>query len=155
MYINCIIYYFLCVWKYSPEYIESVYKQVPAIANIYVHGESTQSCLVAIIVPDIETLKTLFPDLSTKYKTLAEYSADKKVAAYILNAMNHAGKKEKLRGFEIVKYIHLASEEPSVENGLLTPSFKLKRHEMKKRYEAAITAMYDEDAKAPQLPSKL
>jgi long-chain acyl-CoA synthetase len=47
-----------------------------------------------------------------------------------------------LQGFEIIKAVHLESEPFTVENDLITPSFKLKRAPLQKRYQAAITRMY-------------
>jgi len=39
----------------------------------------------------------------------------------------------------------------SVTNGLLTPTFKLKRHEAKKKYSAVIEQMYADTAIASKL----
>jgi long-chain acyl-CoA synthetase len=38
--------------------------------------------------------------------------------------------------------VHLSSEEFSVDNDLITPSFKLKRPQLKKRFEKQIQSMY-------------
>jgi long-chain acyl-CoA synthetase len=47
-----------------------------------------------------------------------------------------------LHKFEIPKAIMLKAEPMSVENGLLTPTFKAKRNDVKKLYEKEIAAMY-------------
>jgi long-chain acyl-CoA synthetase len=47
----------------------------------------------------------------------------------ILAEMEVVGKAAKLRGFEYVKTIHLEPQAFGLENGLLTPTFKLKRNE--------------------------
>ncbi len=47
-----------------------------------------------------------------------------------------------VQGFELVKAVHLEAEPFSVENDLLTPSFKLRRAPLQKKYQAAITSMY-------------
>ena len=52
----------------------------------------------------------------------------------------------------MVKNIVLDAEVWSVENNLLTPTFKLKRNEAKKKYLAQIDAMY---ASGPAPVSKL
>ncbi len=46
------------------------------------------------------------------------------------------------QGFELVKAVYLESELFSVENELLTPTFKLKRPQLQKKYQAEIDAMY-------------
>lgn len=49
-----------------------------------------------------------------------------------------------LQGFEQVRAIFIESPDNmfSVENELLTPTFKLKRAPLQKRYQAEIDAMY-------------
>lgn len=41
-----------------------------------------------------------------------------------------------------VQAVHLVAEPFSIDNGLLTPSFKLKRPQAKEAFADAITAMY-------------
>jgi long-chain acyl-CoA synthetase len=53
-----------------------------------------------------------------------------------------AGKADKLKGFELVKGVMVEAEMFSVDNELLTPSFKLKRPQLQKKYQALIDAMY-------------
>merc|ERR1712048_1265628 len=48
----------------------------------------------------------------------------------------------KMKGFEIVRAIHLDSVEFSVENDLLTPTFKLKRPQLLKHYQTEFDALY-------------
>lgn len=49
-----------------------------------------------------------------------------------------------LNGLEKIKKIHFASEPMSVENGILTPTFKLIRHAAKRTYKDVIHALYEE-----------
>lgn len=46
----------------------------------------------------------------------------------VFDNMEQAGKEHGLKGFELAKKIHLHAEPFTVENGCLTPTFKLKRH---------------------------
>ena len=50
--------------------------------------------------------------------------------------------KAKLKGFEIPRALHIEVEPFAVENGLLTPTFKLKRPVAKKHYRAIIDSLY-------------
>lgn len=56
--------------------------------------------------------------------------------------MREEGRVAELRGFEQVAAITLVAEPFSVENGLLTPTFKLKRAEAKKKYMGHVEEMY-------------
>lgn len=47
-----------------------------------------------------------------------------------------------LQGFEMIKSLYLDPEQFSVENGLMTPTFKLKRPPLKAKYTPQIDAMY-------------
>ena len=48
------------------------------------------------------------------------------------------------QGFELVKALYIESADAlfSVENELLTPTFKLKRPQLQKKYQGEIDAMY-------------
>ena len=46
------------------------------------------------------------------------------------------------QGFELVKALHIELEPFSVDNDLMTPTFKLKRPQLQKRYQAQVDAMY-------------
>ena len=48
-----------------------------------------------------------------------------------------------LAGFEQVRDIHLTAEPFSVENGTLTPTFKLKRPQLTEMFRAQINSMYE------------
>ena len=54
------------------------------------------------------------------------------------------------QGFEIIKNIHLDTEQFTVQNDLMTPSFKLKRAPLQKKYQAVIEQMYAELKNKPQ-----
>jgi len=48
----------------------------------------------------------------------------------------------------MIKSVHLSPEEFSVENSMLTPTFKLKRNEAKKAFQSQIDKMYEKFAVA-------
>ncbi len=127
------------------------------IAQIFVYGDSLQSQLVAVVVPDEEQLtawaKTK-PALASKdFKSLCTEPAVKQLIAH---EMDVTGKQRELRGFEFVKTVYLTHEMFTADNGILTPTFKLKRNEAKKKYQTQIDAMYASIEKAnAQLKSKL
>ena len=56
--------------------------------------------------------------------------------------MNEAGKANKIRSFESLASIHVTHVPFSVENDLLTPTFKIKRPQCKSAFQAELDAMY-------------
>ena len=146
----------------APEKIEQIYQHAPSIAQIFVHGDSLQNELVAVVIPDIETVGPWAKANNIPGSTLAEWIKDKRLHAFISDEMEKEGKKAKLRGFESVKSFFLDSELFSVENNLLTPTMKLRRTDVQSKYQERFNAMYksieDRDAlkkKANPLASKM
>lgn len=68
---------------------------------------------------------------------------EKAVIQAIMHSMAQEGKAAQLRSFEQVSAVTLVPEPFTVENGLLTPTFKLKRPQAKAAYEALIDNMYE------------
>lgn len=68
---------------------------------------------------------------------------DNKIIAFLTNEIKAKCKEAGLFGFEIPTKIHLTSTLFTIENDLLTPTFKLKRNDAKKFFLADIKRMYD------------
>lgn len=110
------------------EKIEGCYKKDPFVEQIWVYGNSFKSFLVAIVIPK-EMKVGEWAKHHHKKGTFAELCAnDVDLKKAIHESLNATAKEAKLRGFEIAKAIHLDSELFSVENDLLTPTFKSKRY---------------------------
>lgn len=60
----------------------------------------------------------------------------------MLDELAKTGKDAKLKGFEFIKGVHLDSKPFTVDNGLLTPTFKPKRADLQKAYQQQIKDMY-------------
>ncbi|CAG8635725.1 11755_t:CDS:10, partial [Cetraspora pellucida] len=139
----------------APEKIENEYVNSNLILQIFVHGDSLRSYLVAIVVPDPETFLPWANDLTNQNVSLGDEKGleilvnDKKVKSAFLDHMNDVAKQSKLKGFEIVKAIHLSCVPFSVENHLLTPTLKLKRHEAQKHFRKIIDKLYAESENGP------
>ncbi|XP_032081341.1 long-chain-fatty-acid--CoA ligase 5 [Thamnophis elegans] len=128
----------------APEKIENIYIRSSSVAQVFVHGDSLQSFLVGIVVPDEETLPAFAENLGVKgsYEDLCKNSVVKNA---ILKEMNNLGKEAGLKTFEQVKYIYLHPELFSVQNGLLTPTLKSRRSDLVKHFRSQIDALYASD----------
>ena len=73
---------------------------------------------------------------------MQEVCKDSRAAGHVQKKLEAAGRNAGLKGFEIAKKVTLSAEPFSVENDLMTPSFKLKRPQLKQAYADAISEMY-------------
>lgn len=136
----------------AAEKIENVLTQSLLIGQCFVHGDSFQTYLVAIIVPDEEPsrawAKQGAPDAASA--PFAELCRNEALKQEILSEIKRLSKLNGLQGFETVRAVYLEPEIFTSENGLVTPTFKLKRPQLKNHYEKQIDEMY-----AQPFPSKL
>jgi long-chain acyl-CoA synthetase len=75
---------------------------------------------------------------------LISIAADKDFKAVIMEELNTIGTANKLSGLEKPKDIALTFEPFSIENNLLTPTFKLKRNIARDYFKVQIDNMYVE-----------
>lgn len=127
----------------APERIENVYCKHELVAQAFVYGDSLQATLVGIIVPDKEELLK-YAKLKGIEGDFATLCGDEQVRKYLLQQLIAHGKANDLKGFENVKNISLEPQPFSVDNNMLTPTFKLKRHEAKLHYEETIKGLYSD-----------
>ncbi|KAI9144437.1 hypothetical protein BKA69DRAFT_1112327 [Paraphysoderma sedebokerense] len=125
----------------APEKIENVYLQCPLLMQVFVHGDSLQSELVGVVVPNPDNFVPWLKSIGFA-GPFEEACKDANVKSKLHHEMDKVGKKLKLRGFEFVKLIHIEPNPFTVDNGLITPTFKLKRPQALQRYRKEIDAMY-------------
>lgn len=109
----------------APEKIENIYSQSSLVAQIFVHGESLKSTLVGIVVPDQVVLE-LWCRNNNIDGDFKQMCTNKEVQRVLLKELQGLGQKDGLKSFEQVKAIYVHPELFSVEQGLITPTFKSK-----------------------------
>ena len=123
------------------EALESVYKKNLNMEQVWVYGNSFENCVVAVVVPNEEKLMAWAKDagVSGDYEAVCKTPEANKM---ILDELKKTGKEGKMKGFEIVKAVHLDHVQFSVDADLLTPTFKLRRPQLLKHYKTEIDALY-------------
>ena len=128
----------------APEKIENVLTDSPYIEQIFVHGDSLQNYLIAIIVPNkahiIEFLKK--KGIECDVNNCQNYYENEELKIDILKDLENIGRKADFKGFEIIKKIYLSPEPFTVENDLCTPTLKVRRHVAKKYFANKIRELY-------------
>ncbi|KAL3470397.1 hypothetical protein BJX99DRAFT_239596 [Aspergillus californicus] len=140
----------------SPERLEGIItSELGYFAQVYVHGDSVQTFLVGIfgMQPDMfapfasKVLGRIIE--GTDLEAIKGVLNDTKIKNAVLKDLERVAKKHKLAGYEKVKNCALMIEPFSVENNLLTPTLKLKRPPVVKKYRQLLDLLY-EDANAEQ-----
>lgn len=127
----------------SPETLEQEYQKVKLVSQIFVYGDSFQNFLVAVVVPDLAAAK------AAGYTETASLATNDKFKKEVLAQLADMKKVSGFKGYEVIKDCYVETEGINelgqgfyVENDLLTPTFKLKRPQLRKRYKTKLDEMY-------------
>ncbi|ESO84095.1 hypothetical protein LOTGIDRAFT_211040 [Lottia gigantea] len=121
----------------ASEKIENIYQRSPYVTQVFLEGNSLKSCVMAVVVLDEEYMSQWSNNNNNNNMT------DEDIKQVVLKDMIRCGKEAQLKGFEQVKDIYIHSEQFSVENGLLTPTFKNKRPALHKQFKKEIEELYN------------
>lgn len=130
------------------ERIENILSATPIVAQMFVYGHSLQSYLLSVVIPDpINLARIASPILgkeipSADVAALDEAVKDERVVKAILDILTQESAKNGLKGYEYVRRIHVSNELFSMENGTLTPTFKIKRKDAAAKYQKELDALY-------------
>ncbi|WKX99249.1 hypothetical protein Q1695_014269 [Nippostrongylus brasiliensis] len=129
----------------APEKIENVYIRSPVLQQVYVDGDSLERWLIAIVVPEPKVMEEWNAAHGVPGRSLREICSDKKAHDYVLSKLQEIGKENKLNSIEQVKRVYLEDNPFTVENGLLTPTLKSKRPQLRLKYKDIISKIYAEN----------
>lgn len=108
------------------------------MSQVFVYGDSYKSFPVAIVVLDDGYIKKW----SEKDENKGLSNNEEKLKEIVLNDMLQEGKKRGLMSYEQVKAIEFIKEPFTIENGLLTPTFKSRRFAVEKKYKERLLNLY-------------
>jgi long-chain acyl-CoA synthetase len=119
-----------------PTPIEEELKLSPFIANAMLHGEN-QPHNVVLVVVDRDNLARWAEREGVE---LGDLENNRRVQELL--AAEVQKQTARFKSYEIPKRVGILTEDFTPENGLLTPSLKLKRREVLKKYAERIAALY-------------
>jgi len=123
------------------EYLEGVYIRSKYALQVWVYGSSFKPTLVAFVVPDPDTCLPWAKENGVE-PNLQILASNDKFRKVVLDDLTKVAQEAKLHGFEFVKSIKLVADPFAVDNDLMTPTFKLRRAPLQKRFQKDIDEMY-------------
>lgn len=133
----------------APEKLENAYASCSLIGQIFVYGHGQKSKLVAVVVPDedngrvwLEKQGLEIDEGKTVFETVVEKAHDEYASACLRELEAKAAEK-KFLGFEKVGGVILESEPWTPDNGMLTPTMKIKRPVLTRHYRERIDVLYE------------
>ncbi|KDD75732.1 AMP-binding enzyme [Helicosporidium sp. ATCC 50920] len=112
------------------EKVEAVYARAASVSQVWVYGSPYEHALVAVAVPTAEFWE--------EHGREAPQDQERRV----LDEMDACARQARLKGFEMVRAVALERSEWTPADEVLTPSLKLKRPQLLKRYDAQVQRMY-------------
>jgi len=127
----------------APQPIENLLKTSPYISNAVVIGDRRRF-VAALIVPEFDKLKEYAKAQGIPYATIEELCKDKRIVDLLKAEADRAT--PLLASYERIKKIAVLPRDFEIEKGEITPSLKVRRANVTAEYQAAIDALYREEA---------
>ena len=123
----------------APQRVEGMLTIEPEIAQAMVYGDKRPH-LVALIVPDTDFANDWIKAHGGEKREFSELVEDEKFVASVRDALDRVN--ARLSTIERVRRFKLTAEPFSIDNEMLTPSMKIRRHIIKRRYSEDLEALY-------------
>jgi long-chain acyl-CoA synthetase len=127
----------------APQKVEGVLKAAcPYISQVLVHGDG-RKYVTALITIDAEAIEGWAKEQGLSYSSLEELAGSSEVHLLIDGFVAQAN--QSLERWETIKRFEILPGELSVEEGEVTPSLKVRRKTVEKKYADLLNSMYDAD----------
>jgi long-chain acyl-CoA synthetase len=122
-----------------PTPLEEQLKLSAYVLNAMVYGDN-RPYNVALVVANVDAVRKWGQDNGVSEGDAEKLLAHAKVQRLFKDELDHYG--EKFKGFEGVKDFALIPEDFTTDNGMLTPSLKVKRRKVVEVYQPVLDALY-------------
>ncbi len=123
----------------APVPLEESLKLCPWISNIMIYGDDKPHN-VALIVPNLEMVIAWAKENHIRVDSTTKLLSDRRVHAKYQELIKEFS--SSFKPYEKIRQFSLIDEVFTPENGLLTPSLKIKRREILRRYQKTIDTLY-------------
>jgi long-chain acyl-CoA synthetase len=127
----------------APQKVEGVLKAVcPYLSQVIVHGDGRKYA-TALITLDPEAIEGWAKEEGLSYSSVAELARSQEVHDLIDGFVAQGN--QQLERWETIKKFEILATELSVDEGEVTPSLKVRRRTVEKKYADVLSSMYDSD----------
>ena len=125
----------------APQPIENTLKTNPYISDVIIVGDR-RKFISALIVPNFEKLEEYTKSNNIPYENQSDLVKKEEIVNFILGEVDR--NTPNFASYEKIKKIILLDREFEIEKGEITPTFKVKRNVIEKKYNDLIDALYRE-----------
>lgn len=124
----------------APELLENKIKESPFIDNLIIVGEN-QKFAAALVVPDFSHLRSWCRIKGIEYTSDAEMLTQPRIKKRLMKVID--GFNSEFGSTEKIKKVEFLSNDWTISGGELTPTLKLKRNFINKKYEPLIEKLFN------------
>jgi long-chain acyl-CoA synthetase len=123
----------------APQPIENRLRQIPYFDNVIVVGDH-RSFISALVSPNRDAFAEYARTHHIAFETVSELLGKPEIYDMVMNEIGR--RTADLAPYEKIRKIAFVDAEFTVEGGELTPTLKVRRHAVEKKYESTIDALY-------------
>jgi long-chain acyl-CoA synthetase len=125
----------------APQHIEGLFKSIcPVVGQIVVHGDQRNYC-TALISLDEESISTWAISHGLAGMSYGELTRHQVVRSLIQGYIDELNRR--LASYESIKRFAILPRDLTVEEGDLTPSLKVRRKIVERKYKDTLDALYE------------
>jgi long-chain acyl-CoA synthetase len=128
-----------------PTPVENIYLKSPKIDQLFLIGDKREF-ITAIIIPNKETLQETFNLKESFFQEESDFIESGEIKEWFEKDIKKIS--NELAKFERIKNFKIKRNPFSIDEGEITPTLKVKRRIVEKKYAEAIDSMYEEGVEA-------
>jgi long-chain acyl-CoA synthetase len=130
----------------APQKIENIAKTQKMVSQFVVHGDQ-RNYLTALICLDRDQVIQYANENQILFSEYAELIKNPKILSLVQRMIDDINKQ--LASFESIKKFVILPSDFTIESGELTPSLKVKRSYVNKKYKTELDSMYADSVRVP------
>lgn len=126
----------------AAELLTKSYELALIVEQIFIYGDSSRECLIAIVVPTRNQVASFLQKTGLTDEEFKNACLSGDVLKEVKRQLDQIATKENFVGFQKIRSVYCDWEPWTIENNMLTPTFKLKRRVLTQHYQKIIDDLY-------------